>query len=372
MLYLKQPLLALPCAKDNQAMLSPTIIQSLKDNPPKDLAAKAAATIGRGLVPAKDVADACGVTVQAINGWKSNGRIGKQHIKTLARLTGLPVSWWLPGDDETDEDVSGAPMDWPFQNISPSLIRELPQSTLSHLEGVLLFALGTLGSQQTGAEIRLPRPVAKPALASNLNDAQDEFPMRSGDPLPPWKAGSPTTKRMEQDTSVRFASNDEVMVNVTVGEPFPTNDRFEKVPKLADVRLAAGEGIEVHSEAQTGVIQFRQSFLRSIGADVPGTCVVYAEGNSMEPVIRNGAELLLVPVNNMALRELVSGAVYAINYEGKMIVKSVVRDPMKRRWVARSFNRSYRDIDLESAESVRILGRVVWVGARLDVQKDFF
>jgi hypothetical protein len=41
------------------------------------------------------VAEACGVTVQAVHGWRSNGRVAKHHLLTLADLTGKDPSYFL-------------------------------------------------------------------------------------------------------------------------------------------------------------------------------------------------------------------------------------------------------------------------------------
>lgn len=93
--------------------------------------------------------------------------------------------------------------------------------------------------------------------------------------------------------------------------------------------------------------------------------MVYAKGDSMEPIIKDGAALLVVPNENLTLRDLASGGVYAINYDGRMIVKTVARDKLTKCWVARSFNSDYPDIPLENGAPVRILGQVVGAGSRL-------
>ncbi|WP_252870061.1 LexA family transcriptional regulator [Achromobacter mucicolens] len=351
MLYQKQSLLARVAPKHNQAMLSSALIQELLSSPPADLAGKVAATIGRGLVPAKDVAEACGVTVQAINGWKTNGRVGKQHIKTLARLTGLPVSWWLPGDDLEDETTVPAP--WPFASIERERIEALPAERLKHLEGVMLFALQ--GYAEGTSTIHVPEPRASLTDSArgsvvDMDAAADLFPMRAKEVV---------------TAPLRISTQTGVIANVGPAEAHAANDAFEMVQELADVRLAAGEGIEAHSEEQTGMIQFRRSFLKEVGADGGKARVVYAKGDSMEPVIRDGAALLVVPNENLTIRDLAAGGVYAINYDGKMIVKTVARDKLTQRWVARSFNPTYADIPLENGHPVRVLGQVVWAGARL-------
>lgn len=116
--------------------------KNLLAEPPQNLAGKISATVGRGKIAAEVVARACGVTVQAVNGWKRNGRIDKRHIKTLSELTGLPVAWWLPGFDGND-DVSE--LDWPFSKWIPySRVSSLDEPDLGYLAGILKSALDEL------------------------------------------------------------------------------------------------------------------------------------------------------------------------------------------------------------------------------------
>jgi len=41
------------------------------------------------------LADACGVTPQAVNGWRKTGRIAKGHLQTIAQVTGKPLTFFL-------------------------------------------------------------------------------------------------------------------------------------------------------------------------------------------------------------------------------------------------------------------------------------
>lgn len=218
-----------------------------------------------------------------------------------------------------------------------------------------------------------PRPATAPPASIprnhspgglvDMDAADDPFPMRiPGLPPAPWEAEKIP---LRAPVPLRLSTQAGVIANVGPGEPHAANDKFEKVPELADVRLAAGDGIENQTEHQTGVIQFRHSFLKEVGADKGRGRVVYAKGDSMEPVIRDGAALLVVPNENLTLQDVASGGVYAINYDGKMLVKTVARDKLTGRWVARSFNPSYADIPLENGHPVRVLGQIVWAGARL-------
>lgn len=254
----------------------------------------------------------------------------------------------------------------------PSKTGKLPSAKLTEIEA-LATALGvTVGQILTpdlgagAAHSGRPSPSTRSGL-TDLDSAADEFPMRiAGMPDAPWEPGGVTTKQMEREGLVQFGLDRSIAANVTAGEPVAANEKFEKVLELADVRLAAGDGIEAENELVTGAIQFRQSFLRSVGADKGRGRVVYAKGDSMEGDIKDGWALLVVPDDSLTIRDLVPKTIYAINYDGKMIVKILDKDPLTGKWVAKSANRRYRDIPLETeGVSVRILGRVVWAGGRL-------
>jgi phage repressor protein C with HTH and peptisase S24 domain len=259
-----------------------------------------------------------------------------------------------------------APSPWPFASIAEADVRALPAGQLSALEGAIALAIAQLKLGITVA----PPPSVEPAQSArgelvDMNAADDAFPMRIGGLPPAPGEGGKTTQQAERDRKIRVSTKAGVIANVGPGEPHAANDKFEKVPEMADVRLAAGDGIENLAEEETGTVQFRRSFLRSVGASSGKARVVYAKGDSMEPIIRDGAALLVVPNESLALQDVAAGGVYAINYDGKMIVKTITRDRLTKRWVARSFNPTYPDIPLENGASVRVLGQVVWAGSRL-------
>lgn len=294
-----------------------------------------------------------------------NGRNkGSSLYLDLAKALGVNVEWLMAGTGPKKSGVGPSRSDpsiqppWPFPSIPEEKVRKLTPTQLSKLEGAIALALGQL---DMGLEV-----AKTPSAGSfySLEEARDEFPMRMPGIPAPWEGGK-TTKQMEREGSLKLSLADSVIANVAAGDPPAANDRFEKVPELADVRLSAGDGIEADGEEQTGMIQFRRSFLRSVGADGGRGRVVYAKGDSMEPIIRDGAALLVVPNESLTLRDLAAGGVYAINYDGKMIVKTVVKDRISGRWVARSFNPAYPDVPLENGHPIRVLGQVVWAGARL-------
>lgn len=61
------------------------------------MAAKLAEAIKDPPIEQTVIAEACGVTKQAVSGWLKTGRFDKKHLPTLARVTGRPLTWWLDG-----------------------------------------------------------------------------------------------------------------------------------------------------------------------------------------------------------------------------------------------------------------------------------
>ncbi|WLW63652.1 S24 family peptidase [Achromobacter aegrifaciens] len=286
--------------------------------------------------------------------------------KTIWAIEAMPgMKGWFELEGSIVAPLSPQPAtDWPFRSILAADVRALPSHQLSELEGAIALAisqlkLGLRVSPQPSASTPPTAALSQSSKAGGLVDMNS-----AADPFFTGSSGLAHAPRNVEQTT-RISTQTGVIANVGVGEPPAVNDKFEKVPELADVRLAAGDPIENHAEEQTGMIQFRKSFLKSVGADNGNALVVYAKGDSMEPVIRDGAALLVVPNESLTLRDLAAGGVYAINYDGKMIVKTLTKERLTGRWVARSFNPAYADIPLENGHPVRVLGQVVWAGARL-------
>ena len=344
-----------------------------------------------------DLARACGVKPPSVSDWLSGKTKKMEGANLLAAAEFLDVNyWWLAagqGPMRSDEaeaarrpagQADGSP--WPFSRIDEEDVRALSSGDLARVEGAIALAiaqlrLGVRTRQEDPAQGRahghsladpreadLPFPM-EPVAAPPATSTRRPAPGAAGDrPLPedapddaPWLLRE--SGHAAYPLAAISAARD-VVTNVSAGEN-PANDEFEPVPELPDVRLAASdEGIEVFNESAGGMLHFRRSFLRQHNADDGRACVVYAAGDSMEPIIPDGAALLLVPAQGLSLRDVAGGGVWAINYGGKMLVKTITRPPGGM-WVARSFNRAYPDILLETDVEVRVLGRVVWVGAAL-------
>lgn len=134
---------------------------------------------------------------------------------------------------------------------------------------------------------------------------------------------------------------------------------FVDVPKV-NARLAAGAGAQPEIEEVVGHLKFARALLRSCGVSAHGARVVDVHGASMEPTIRDGAVLLISTSN----KEPVDNQIFALvrPTEG-LIVKRLVRQAGQ--WIARSDNREFDDILIDDGEPITIIGRAVWMGAKL-------
>lgn len=52
------------------------------------------------------IAAGCGVTKQAVSGWRRTGMIDKAHLPALARISGRSLNWWHGLPDTGDQPVS--------------------------------------------------------------------------------------------------------------------------------------------------------------------------------------------------------------------------------------------------------------------------
>lgn len=144
----------------------------------------------------------------------------------------------------------------------------------------------------------------------------------------------------------------------------PLDDDEVSVPFLREVELAAGSGRFVIEESSNASLRFGKRSLRHNGVQFDQAKCVTVRGNSMLPVLRDGATVG-VNVGKSAIGDIVDGDLYAINHNGQLRVKQVYRLPSGIRF--RSFNRDeHPDEDYTfqqiQDEQIALLGHVFWWG----------
>lgn len=144
----------------------------------------------------------------------------------------------------------------------------------------------------------------------------------------------------------------------------PINDDEVSIPFLREVELAAGSGRFVIEESEKASLRFGKRSLRHNGVQFDQAKCVTVRGNSMLPVLRDGATVG-VNAGKSGIGDIVDGDLYAINHNGQLRVKQLYRLPSGIR--LRSFNRdehpdedySFQEIQ---DEQISILGHVFWWG----------
>ncbi|MFY3134240.1 XRE family transcriptional regulator [Achromobacter ruhlandii] len=149
-----------------------------------------------------------------------------------------------------------------------------------------------------------------------------------------------------------------------IADAAPEDDgaaEFVSVRRL-DVRLSAGHGELVMSEDERGRLSFRADFLRSAGASPEDTVSVSVKGDSMEPLIPDGAVILV----NRSATSIINGKVYAFRHHGEVLVKRLYKG--NGGFIARPENPAggYPDMHLSFEDpEIEIIGRAFWVGFKL-------
>ena len=142
----------------------------------------------------------------------------------------------------------------------------------------------------------------------------------------------------------------------------PLDDDEVYVPFLKEVELAAGTGRFAIEESDSARLRFFKKDLRNNGVQFSNAKCVTVSGNSMVPVLRDGATVG-INVGKNTLRDVVDGEMYAINHNGQLRVKQLYRIPTGLR--LRSFNRDEHPdedytFDQIQEQQIVILGHVFW------------
>jgi len=129
------------------------------------------------------------------------------------------------------------------------------------------------------------------------------------------------------------------------------------VPRLA-VGASAGPGVHAGAEEVFGTLRFSDRWLRSMGLRSDTLSAITVTGDSMEPTLRHGDEIL-VDSNWQPLRE----GIHVVRLDDAVLVKRVGVLGAERIALI-SDNAAYRPIEC-GLDEVAVIGRVVWKGGRI-------
>ena len=178
------------------------------------------------------------------------------------------------------------------------------------------------------------------------------------------RKGSPR-KLEEQDRAMlaRFLGVDEEELREVQENSYgktPTareSGDWVEVPRL-DLGASAGPGRVAHGEAAFDTFRFSRRWLAEQGLDRAELSAIRVEGDSMEPLLNDGDEILV----DRSPRPFRDG-IHVVRVGDTLMVKRVA-SAGPGRVALLSQNLAYPPVEV-AAEEVEIIGRVVWKGGRV-------
>jgi phage repressor protein C with HTH and peptisase S24 domain len=178
-----------------------------------------------------------------------------------------------------------------------------------------------------------------------------------------------------EDPLLRFmAINDAAIPQLGKRPPSPSqHDEFVEVPVLGTVDRGAAAEVEVpfytsvsaaagdgshnaEGAPQPVKLRFRAESLRRKGIDPASAKVIYVKGDSMEPLMSNGDQIMF-DTSRTAIRD---GELYVIRVDTDEMVKRLHKRPGDR-VVVQSENPAFAPYEVALSDSAfAILGQVVW------------
>jgi len=140
----------------------------------------------------------------------------------------------------------------------------------------------------------------------------------------------------------------------------PLDDDEVELPLYKEIELAAGSGRTAVREVDGRKLRFSYATLRTAGVDPASAVCAQLKGNSMEPLILDGATIGI----DTAGTHIIDGEIYALEHEGMLRVKFLYRLPGGSIRL-RSFNRDeyadedYGQDDIQTGR-LRVIGWVFW------------
>jgi phage repressor protein C with HTH and peptisase S24 domain len=155
----------------------------------------------------------------------------------------------------------------------------------------------------------------------------------------------------------RFFDLDERELGAPKENSYNEREGWVDVPRLS---LGASAGAGAHSEGEEAIGAFRFSgrWLRDQGFAPAKISAIAVRGDSMEPTLRDGDEIL-VDRGQCAIRD----GIHVVRLDDMLLVKRL-ETGAPGRIALLSDNHAYRPIEVDPGD-LEVIGRVVWKSGRL-------
>ena len=170
--------------------------------------------------------------------------------------------------------------------------------------------------------------------------------------------GSP--RRLEEEDRRRLAhffGVNEKELGASEEKSYADEENWYEVPRLA-VEASAGPGAAAANESAFDTIRFSRRWLGEQGLSPAQLSAIKVMGDSMEPLLRDGDELL-VDRSERPFRD----GIHVVRLDGNLLVKRVASQGSGR-FSLLSQNLAYPPITVDGSQ-LEIVGRAVWKSGRL-------
>lgn len=129
-----------------------------------------------------------------------------------------------------------------------------------------------------------------------------------------------------------------------------------EIPFYTDIRISAGHGFSADlQELPNQSLRFSFNALRSKNINPSYAICIYADGESMEPVIPDGA-IVGINLQDKILRD---DKLYAINHDGLLRIK-ILRKRPSNKVLLQSYNTALYPDEEVPIDEIYIIGRIFW------------
>lgn len=166
------------------------------------------------------------------------------------------------------------------------------------------------------------------------------------------KRGSPA--RLDQSDIALLALHFDVPVEMLGGKEGPT------VGQRSIVKVPLLNGTGNDSRSQWRLVD--AAWLGRLCDQPAGVAILPIVGEAMEPTLRNGDEVM---ISRVRFQESVREGLYAIRGSTEIFVRRIAIDPTKNRLTVLTDHPAYPSWQGIQRKGVDIVGRVIWIGARV-------
>ena len=220
-------------------------------------------------------------------------------------------------------------------------LRGLSQTELARRIGTSANQISMVESGQSGTSIR-----TIVAAASTLNVSLD------------FLAGLVEVPESTRDLLHDLQEKQARIIDLERGRSeFLPTDYFAHI-ELMDIRSGAGPGAVVYGEGVKAMIEFPESWLRDRGLKASECRVITVVGESMEPTLADGSQILV----DMRSRRRRHERICVVESDNELVVKRVMRNP-EGGWLLASDNPDKKSFPTKPwPEGARVIGEVKWDG----------